>query len=293
MKPFFILLLPPLFWASNFILGRAITGQIAPLTLSFWRWSLALVIILPFVIKPLIQQREIIKRHFMVLVLLAFLGISTFNTLAYIGLEYTTATNGTLLNSFIPIFILITSVLFFGEKINRAQIIGVLVSLFGVLIILSQLEIERIKRLNFNQGDVWILLAALDWALYSILLKRYRPEGLTALALLGIMLILGVLILLPLYLLNPFNEATLLINRETLSTLLYIAIFPSILAYLAWNYGISKLGAQLGGQFIHLMPVFGILMAVIFLDETFAYYHLLGALFIATGLWLSMKQHKD
>ncbi|MCK5903465.1 MAG: DMT family transporter [Cocleimonas sp.] len=293
MKPFFILLLPPLFWASNFILGRAITGQIAPLTLSFWRWSLALVIILPFVIKPLIQQREIIKRHFMVLVLLAFLGISTFNTLAYIGLEYTTATNGTLLNSFIPIFILITSVLFFGEKINRAQIIGVLVSLFGVLIILSQLEIERIKRLNFNQGDVWILLAALDWALYSILLKRYRPEGLTALGLLGIMLILGVLILLPLYLLNPFNEATLLINRETLSTLLYIAIFPSILAYLAWNYGISKLGAQLGGQFIHLMPVFGILMAVIFLDETFAYYHLLGALFIATGLWLSMKQHKD
>ena len=293
MKPYFILLLPPLFWAGNFIVGRAIADEVAPISLSFWRWFLALVIILPFVIKPLIQQWSIIKKNLPTLALLALLSVAAFNTLAYIGLQHTSATNGTLLNSFIPIFILIISGLFFGEKISLRQMIGVFISLLGVLIILSKLDIDVVKQLDFNVGDLWILVAALDWALYSIFLKRYRPAGLTALGFLGATMILGVLILLPLFLLNPFNEAPLVLNKTTISTLLYIALFPSIFAYLAWNYGIGKVGASTGGQFIHLMPLFGALMAVVFLDEQIQLYHLLGALAIASGLWLSMKHNKD
>ncbi|HIO92564.1 MAG TPA: DMT family transporter [Leucothrix mucor] len=293
MKPYLILLLPPLFWAGNFIVGRAIADQVSPVSLSFWRWFLALIIILPFVIKPLIQQWSIIKKNLPILALLALLSVTAFNTLAYIGLQHTTATNGTLLNSFIPIFILIISGVFFGEQINARQIMGVIVSLLGVFIILSKLDLALIKQLHFNKGDLWILVAALDWALYSIFLKHYRPEGLTALGFLGSTMILGLLILLPLFLLNPLNETPLLINQMTVSTLLYIALFPSIFAYLAWNYGIAKVGASTGGQFIHLMPLFGALMAVAFLNEQIQLYHLLGALAIASGLWLSMKHSKD
>ncbi len=293
MKPYLILLLPPLFWAGNFIAGRAIADEVAPISLSFWRWFLALVIILPFVIKPLIQQRAIIKKNLAMLALLALLSVTAFNTLAYIGLQHTSATNGTLLNSFIPIFILIISGLFFGEKITIRQMIGVFISLFGVLIILSKLDIHIIQQFDVNVGDLWILVATLDWALYSIFLKRYRPTGLTALGFLGSTMILGVFILLPLFLLNPLNEAPLLLNKTTISTLLYIALFPSIFAYLAWNYGIEKVGASTGGQFIHLMPLFGALMAVVFLDEKIQLYHLLGALAIASGLWLSMQHNKD
>ncbi len=293
MKPYLILLLPPLFWAGNFIAGRAIADEVAPISLSFWRWFLALVIILPFVIKPLIQQRAIIKKNLAMLALLALLSVTAFNTLAYIGLQHTSATNGTLLNSFIPIFILIISGLFFGEKITIRQMIGVFISLFGVLIILSKLDIHIIQQFDVNVGDLWILVATLDWALYSIFLKRYRPAGLTALGFLGSTMILGVFILLPLFLLNPLNEAPLLLNKTTISTLLYIALFPSIFAYLAWNYGIEKVGASTGGQFIHLMPLFGALMAVVFLDEKIQLYHLLGALAIASGLWLSMQHNKD
>jgi len=293
MKPYLILLLPPLFWAGNFIAGRAIADEVAPISLSFWRWFLALVIILPFVIKPLIQQRAIIKKNLAMLALLALLSVTAFNTLAYIGLQHTSATNGTLLNSFIPIFILIISGLFFGEKITIRQMIGVFISLFGVLIILSKLDIHIIQQFDVNVGDLWILVATLDWALYSIFLKRYRPAGLTALGFLGSTMILGVFILLPLFLLNPLNEAPLLLNKTTISTLLYIALFPSIFAYLAWNYGIEKVGASTGGQFIHLMPLFGALMAVVFLDEKIQLYHLLGALAIASGLWFSMQHNKD
>jgi drug/metabolite transporter (DMT)-like permease len=293
MKPYFILLLPPLFWAGNFIAGRAIADQAAPISLSFWRWALALLIISPFIIKPILQQWAIIKRNIGALILLAVLSVTAFNTLAYIGLQYTTATNGTLLNSFIPIFILIISGLFFNESINLRQIIGVLVSLLGVLIILTKLDVTVIKQLSFNKGDLWILVGSLDWAIYSIFLKRYRPANLSALSFLGSTMILGLIILLPLYLLKPFNETGLIINQASILTLLYIALFPSIFAYLAWNYGISKVGASIGGQYIHLMPLFGALLAVIFLDEKIRLYHLLGGLSIAIGLWLSMQRTRE
>ncbi|MCK5812888.1 MAG: DMT family transporter [Cocleimonas sp.] len=293
MKPYFILLLPPLFWAGNFIVGRAIADQASPVSLSFWRWALALAIIFPFIIKPIIRQWPIIKRHLGVLTLLAVLSVTAFNTLAYIGLQYTTATNGTLLNSFIPIFILIISSLFFAEKINSLQIAGVIVSLLGVFIILSKLDINVIKQLSFNKGDLWILIGSLDWALYSIFLKHYRPSELGALSFLGSTMILGLIILLPLYLINPFNEAGLLMNQSTLFALLYTALFPSIFAYLAWNYGISKVGASIGGQFIHLMPLFAVLMAVVFLNEKIQLYHLFGGISIAIGLWLSVQKREN
>ncbi len=289
--PYLIMILPPLFWAGNFVVGRAVvSAQASPITLSFWRWLLALLLLLPFVIKPMWQQRNVIQQHFWKICFLAVLSISGFNSLAYIALQYTTATNATLLNSFIPIFILVIMGLFFKEKISNKQIFGVLVSLAGVFVILTRLDLEIIKALSINKGDLWMLLATLDWALYSVFLKYLRPQALSPLPFLGIMLIIGTIVLIPLLLINPFNEAPIVWTENMVKALAYIAIFPSIFAYLAWNYGMQKLGAATGGQFIHLMPFFGALMAIVFLGESIQLYHLLGGACIALGLWLSINK---
>lgn len=291
--PYFIMVLPPLFWAGNFVVGRAVVStQLSPITLSFWRWLLAMLILLPFVIKPMWQQRKIIQAHFWKICFLSILSITAFNSLAYIALLHTTATNATLLNSFIPIFILVITGVFFKEKISNKQILGVLVSLLGVFVILTRLDIEIIKQLEINKGDLWMLVAALDWALYSIFLKYLRPEGLSPLPFLGIMLIIGTTVLLTLLIWNPFNELAIVWNNDMIKALVYIAIFPSLFAYLAWNYGMQKLGAAAGAQYIHLMPLFGALMAVVFLGESIKLYHLVGGACIALGLWLSISTKK-
>ena len=287
------MLLPPLFWAGNFIVGKAVSSQHIPIGLSFWRWFLATLIFTPFVLKAIIKEKDIILKHLPKIVILSLLSISAFNSLAYISLQYTSALNATILNSFIPIFILIIVSLFFKEKISRYQVMGIFVSLLGVFIILSRLDINIIKNITFNKGDLWMLLAALDWAMYSILLKYLRPTELRAMTFLGIMMILGTIFLIPVYLANPFNESMITLNKDVIYALAYIAIFPSIISYLAWNYGLQKIGAALGGQYIHLMPIFGAMMAVLFLGEKIELYHILGGIGIGLGLWLSMQKHKE
>ena len=290
--PYLIMIIPPLLWAGNFVVGRAISSHGVPLRLSLWRWSLAALILSPFVLKPIWQQREIIKKHFWKIVILAFFSITAFNSLAYIAVQYTTATNATLLNSFIPIFIIIISTLFFKEKTSKKQIIGIFVSLIGVFVILTRLDKEVFAALTINKGDLWMLLAALDWAIYSVLLKHLRPKELRPLPFLGIMVFLGTIILIPILFWNPFEEQPIIWTNEMIKAVAYIAIFPSIISYLSWNYGIQKLGAAIGGQYIHLMPLFGALMAVAFLGESIQLFHFVGAVFIAFGLWLSIQQHK-
>jgi len=289
LLPYILMILPPLFWAGNFIVGRAISHQHIPIGLSFWRWFCATLIIVPFAAKAIYAQREIIKKDILKISILAVLSISSFNSLAYISLQYTTATNAILLNSFIPIFILIISALFFKEHISKKQILGITVSLSGVFFIVTRLDVNVLKSLQINRGDLWMLLAALDWAMYSILLKYLRPKGLSAMAFLGIMMIIGTLALYPVYLLNPYGENPMIWSKESISAIAYIAIFPSIISYLVWNYGMQKLGAGIGGQYIHLMPLFGAFMAVAFLGEELQVYHIVGATAIGGGLWLSLK----
>ena len=284
------MILPPLFWAGNFIVGRAVSNHEVPLHLSFWRWSISAIILAPFVLKPIWKQRDIIKQHFWSILILAFFSITAFNSLAYIAVQYTTATNATLLNSFIPIFIIIISAIFFKEKTSIKQIIGIFISLLGVIAILTKLDQEVLIGLSVNKGDLWMLVAALDWAIYSILLKYLRPKALGALPFLGILVFLGTLILVPILYWNPFEEQAIEWTGGMIKAVSYIAIFPSIIAYLSWNYGIQKLGASVGGQYIHLMPLFGALMAIVFLGESIQLYHLVGGALIALGLWLSIQQ---
>jgi len=291
--PYFIMILPPLLWAGNFIVGKAVADQHAPLGLSFWRWFLASVIFIPFAAKAMWRQRTVITQYIGRISLLALLSVSLFNSLAYISLQYTSATNATLLNSFIPIFILIISSLFFKEQLSLKQVLGVGISLLGVIAILSKLDSTILLGLQINQGDLWMLLAALDWALYSILLKYLRPKEIDPVPFLGILLILGTLMILPAWLMDPFHEPAMKLDHSMVMVLLYIAIFPSIISYLAWNYGMKRLGAAVGGQYIHLMPLFGAFMAVLFLGESIQLFHIVGALLIGSGLWLSLHQSKS
>lgn len=284
-----ILLFPPLFWAGNFVAGRMMGEQQIPITLSYWRWQIALLFLLPFVIRPMWQQRDLIMRNLPALFCLALLSVSGFNTLAYIGLQTTSATNGTLMNSLIPIYVLIISFVFYKLRPSGFQLLGLVLSFLGVLAIISKLDVDIVSTLEFTRGDLWILAATFVWGVYSVLLKQLRPEGLSGLGFLGITVLLGTPPLLGLYLWNPLNESPVELTQQFTMVILYVAIFPSLLAYLAWNYGLKVMGANIGSQFVHFTPVFGAVLASFILGEKIQSYHIVGALLIGAGLLLSLR----
>lgn len=284
-----ILLLAPLFWAGNFIAGRMVGDQNIAITLSFWRWALALLFMLPFVAKPMWQQRQVILRHLPALSILGVLSVSTFNTLLYIGMQTTTATTGSLMNSLIPLYVLIISILFLGHKPSQRQLLGLLLSFAGVLAIISRLDSQTLANLEFTQGDLWLLMATFTWGVYSVLLKPLRPVDMTGLSFLGSTAFLGTLALLPLYWLNPLGEVMPAPDQQLIGVLIYTSIFPSILAYLAWNHGLAVMGANVGSQFVHFSPVFGAALAALILGERLHSYHWAGAALIGAGLYLSLR----
>ncbi len=278
--------LPPLFWAGNFVLGRALHADLPPLALSFWRWALALLILLPFSYQALRAQRDLLRKHWPILSLLALLGVTNYNTLAYIGLQGTTATNGVLLASTTPVLILGLSWLLLGVRIGVLQGLGMLLSLLGVLAIVTQGDPWRLAGLNLNQGDLWILVAGLDWALYSVLL-RWRPPELELLVFLTATIALGTIPLAGLYAWDLARGHGFALTPVNLAALGYVALFPSVLAYVIWNRAVQVLGANRTGQYLHLMPVLGALLAILLLDERPGWFHALGFGLIAGGIWLA------
>ena len=284
-----LLSLSALFWSGNFVIGRALHGTMPPITLSFWRWAVAGAILLPFCIAAIRREWPLLRAHPWLMLLYGALGVAGFNSFAYLGLQETTATNALLINSTIPILILVLSRLFLGQRMNRAQIIGVLLSMLGVMCLVLRGDLGQLRNIVINHGDLWVLLAALDWAAYSILL-RYKPEGLSPLGFLGASIAIGLVILAPLHLGGLIREPEWERSLPNLLSIAYVAIFASILAYLCWNQGIKLIGAARGGQFIHLMPVFGTFMALFFLGEQLQGFHLIGAGLIAVGLYVSLHR---
>lgn len=277
-----------LFWSGNYVIGRAFAGEIAPITISYLRWVTALLLIFPFIIKPLLTQWPIIRVNLVPLIFMSGFGVAGFNTLSYIGLQQTSATNGLLINSFIPILIILLSRIIPGTPISVLKLLGILISSAGVLLLVSRGELDKLLALELNQGDLWILLAALVWAVYSISL-RWRPPELGSMAFLGFTMIVGVLMLSPLYWFNWFNEPAFVVNSANLMAIAYVALFASIFAFLCWNQGVNIVGAGTAGQFIHLMPVFGTVMAMLFLGEQLHWFHVAGAVAIGSGIILSLK----
>lgn len=278
--------LPPLFWAGNFVLARALHMEITPIALSFWRWAIALLILLPFVYSGLWRQRRLLRRHWPVLTLFAVLGITNYNTFAYLGLQHTTATNGVLLSSVTPVVIVALSFLLFRVPLRGVQLLGILLSLAGVVLIATEGRPVMLARLELNRGDLWILAASLDWALYSVFL-RWRPAGLEAKTFLAAIIAIGLLPLVGLYAWDLAAGHRFALNATNLAAIGYVALFPSVLAYVFWNRAVAEMGPNRTGQYLHLMPAFGAALAILLLGERLQAFHLVGAVMIAAGIVLA------
>jgi drug/metabolite transporter (DMT)-like permease len=281
-----LLVVTALFWAGNWVLARGIQGHMSPIAMAFWRWFGAFLILLPFVARPMAQQWPTIVRSWKVLVPLGVLGVALFNSLSYTGLKYTSATNGVLLNSVIPILIIAINVAVLREPLDARQASGVAVSLSGVVAIVARGDVDVLLNLRLNPGDMWVLAAMLTWALYTVGL-RWRPPELTSTAFTGSIVAIGVVVLVPLFAWDYGAGERTQWGPITWFAVVYFAVFPSVLAYFFWNAGVARVGPERAGAFLHLMPLFGAVLAWAFLGESLLWYHYVGALLIFGGLFIA------
>lgn len=285
---YLLLILTTLFWAGNFVLGRAMHLVLPPIIMAELRWTLALIILLPFLIPRLIKHKTVILTNWKILTILSIFSVTCFNTFIYIGLTSTNASNATILQSAIPIFILILSALWLKERVSIQQWLGVTISLIGVLMLITQGKLSNLLSLSFNLGDIYILVGVLSWAIYSIVL-RWRPAELDGFTFFGVTVLLGAIILLPFSVVEFYFANAIVWESKITYTVVYMAIFPSILAYIFWNKGVADLGAVKAGLFIHLMPLFGLLLSSLFLNEQIFTFHIVGILLIFSGIYLAIK----
>lgn len=284
--PYLYLVLTTLFWSGNFVIGRGVHDIVPPIALSFWRWGVALLILLPFATHHLWRQRALALKSWRFLVTQGVLGVTGFNTLVYLGLQSTGAINAVLVNSTIPVIIVFISYALYRERITPRQGIGGLISLLGVIWVVTRGAPLTIFALDGTVGDLWVLTAALTWASYSVLLRHY-PEGLHPLAFLLAIIIAGLVALAPFYAWEHQSGRVIRFDRPTLLSVLYVALFASVLAFIFWNRAVRWVGANRAGIFVHLMPVFSTLLAIAFLGERLQNYHLWGIAAVASGIMLT------
>ena len=286
MPAFAYLLLPIFFWSGNYILGRiTVSSGIDPFSISFLRWTLACLIILPFAYKKLWSERRIIANNWPLLALFGWLGICNYNLFLYIGLTSTTVTNAVLLNSIMPVMILITARILLGSKTSWLQNTGILISTLGGITIVSRGSLETFLHLSFSQGDLWIITAAISWAIYSVLIVK-RPKDMSLIGFFACTALIGTFIQAPLFFL--FGHSSLAdLSVSNWGAIFYMGLFASIGAFLCWTTRVQKLGAATAGHFIHLLPVFSIGLSVIFLGENLLSFHYIGILLIFSGIFVA------
>jgi drug/metabolite transporter (DMT)-like permease len=284
--PYVLLTLTVLFWSGNFILGRGIRELIPPVSLNFWRWVGALTILLPFSWRAVHRQRALLVAHWKLLALMALPSITIFNTFIYTALQTTTAINTVLVNAMIPIFIALTAWVVFNERLTPRQALGVGISLAGLIFIVTRGNVTTLGVLTFSSGDLWTIGASLSWAIYSVMLRK-RPADMDPLAFLTIIIIFGLLYALPFYVWEVWYKGGFGLTPENLAAMVYVALFPSVLAFIFWNSSVAKVGANRAGIFIHLMPVFSVILAVLFLGEQLHLFHLMGIALIFLGIVLT------
>lgn len=282
LGPYLLLILPPLFWAGNVVLARGLADQIPPMTMSFLRWFGALIFLAPFTWRLLKADWKRLTGHWTTILLCSLLGIASFNSLLYTATQTTTALNCALMQTLMPAAIILCSFLLDREKIGIQQGIGVALCSFGAAWIVLQGKVLSIGSLKLVSGDLWMLLAILCYALYSTLIPRRPPVH--PLSFLLLTILLGTLMLVPPFLIELFVKGPPQASLQIAGGLLYVALFPSIAAYICWNHGIEQVGANRAGLFVNLIPVFAAAMAILFLDEELRDYHLTGILMVLGGM---------
>jgi drug/metabolite transporter (DMT)-like permease len=288
LSAFALLALANLLWSGNWIAGRALRDTVDPITLNFWRWLIAAAALAPFALPLLRGKASIVRRHAGILVLLSLIGIVAFHCLVYLGLRSTTAVNAMLINSSMPLFIVLCSWIIEREHASPRQIGGMLVSLAGIGIILSRGNPGALLELELHPGDAWILLAMPVWGVYSVLLKR-RPQELGGLEFLFVIALAGVVVLAPAAAVVMLHSPPAYPGPGVALSVLYIALGASVLAYICWNRGVAAVGANAAGITVHLLPAFGTVLAILLLGERFAAYHAAGIATILAGVLLATR----
>jgi drug/metabolite transporter (DMT)-like permease len=287
-QPYLLLALTSLFWAGNTILGRFIAGHVPPITLAFIRWAGACLILLPFAAPHLRRDWPAIRRHAGVMALLAFTGFSVYNTLAYYGLQYTTAINGLLLQSVAPLFVAMWTFALFGDRLTFRQAGGICVSLTGVVVIVCHGSLAVLLAIAFNRGDVAFLIALVIYGFYAAFLRRrppMHPFSFLAAGMGG-----GAVLMIPAVIWEIAAGRTMVFDAESIASFAFICIFPSLLGYLFLNRGIELIGANRAAPFIHLVPVFGSAMAVALLHERFELFHAIGYVLVFAGITVATRK---
>ena len=288
-KAYIFLILATLFWSGNFIVGKtASLFEIPPFTLNFYRWVFAWLILAPFTLNEIFSKRDYILKNIKLIFILGITSITIFNSIVYYSLNFTQVISGVLMISTIPVMIIFFCWIFKIEETNSYQILGVIFSLFGVSVIVTQADLEKLFNLNFNKGDLWMVVAMFSWAMYSALLKKKKFD-LSHISFLQTIITAGIIFLLPAYLIEMSLGYKLNIHLPFVLTLSYVVIFPGLASFFFWIKGISIIGSNRSGIFLHLMPIFSTIMAILIFKEKFMIFHLIGALLIITGIILSSK----
>jgi len=274
------------FWAVNTVIAKAVVMEIRPMALSFYRWLIALMVILPFAVSHLKKDGILIRQHLGFLFVLALPSVTAYNSILYFGAQFTTATNISLVVATMPVMTLFFSWVMNKEKPLFLQFMGILVSIIGMLLIITKGSWRLLVNLSFNPGDLLIVFAIASWAFYSVLLKK-RQINISPVSFLTVLIALGTLCILPFYAWEFFVYKGFEVNRVNISIFLYLGIFPSVLSYIFWNYGVRTAGAAIASIFMYLLPVFTAAIAFVFLDEKLYFHHFLGGLLILLGLILS------
>lgn len=284
------LVLTPLFWAGNAVVARSVVDTIPPLSLSFWRWTLALLILLPVGLPRVRQQWTVVVQRWPSMLALAAFSVGAFNTLLYLSAKTTTALNITLVNSTIPVMVALLAWILLRDRVRPFQAIGIALALLGMLVVVSRGDPAVFTRLAFQPGDLIMVAAVFCWGLFSVLLRR-QSVPLHPLAFLTVQIALGVLVILPFYLCDLlFISGGFELAPDKLPPLLYVAVFPGLLAYAFWNHGVKTIGPSKAAMFMYLNPVFAAVLAGLFLDERLSVFHFIGGLLILLGLLLTTRE---
>ena len=287
------LLVPPIFWAGNAVVGRMAAGTIPPLTLNFVRWFLALLLLLPFVWTKLKQDWPLLKKHWRLMAITAFLSITTYNALQYLALTTSSAINITLITSAGPIFTLLIGRLFFGASISRSATIGAVISIFGVAWVLVRGDLDHVASIKFVPGDLFMLVAVALWALYAWVLRK-RPQSISIYSAFAAQIMLGSLFAFPMMLaeLSFGSYAPIQLSGKLLAILLYVVTCPALLAYICWQQAVARTGTELPMFFQNLTPIFAALLSVALLGEHPEGYHVVALALIVLGILLANRKQK-
>jgi drug/metabolite transporter (DMT)-like permease len=258
------------------------------MTLAFIRWAGAAIILLPFAARHIVHDWPVIRKHAAIMLLLSFTGFSIYNTMAYYGLQYTTAINGLLLQSIAPLFVAIWTFALFGDRLTFRQAMGVCVSLTGVVVIICHGSIAVLLGIDFNRGDVMFVIALLVYSFYAAMLRKRPP--INPLSFLAVGMGLGAIMLIPAVIWELASGKTLIIDTESLLSFAFVCIFPSLLGYLFLNRGIELIGPNRAAPFIHLVPVFGSVLAIALLGERFELFHAVGYGLVFSGITIATKK---